>query len=161
MQAGNSFFNLKAPTVVLKSLFQKYDKDGSGFLEEKELRYLLENDLGLNASQSEIYTLLLDKNGDHSVSFEDFVNWLRSEERFQNIDNSSRYAILCQAVDYFKSFDVDDNDILSLDEFKEVMSSLGCMDEESTSETFKAIDTHANGVISFWEFMKWLNWVSL
>ncbi|XP_031566164.1 probable calcium-binding protein CML25 [Actinia tenebrosa] len=118
MQAGNSFFNFNAPIIVLKSLFQKYDKNGSGFLEEKEIRCLLESDLGLNASQSEIYTLLLDKNGDHSVSFEDFVNWLRSEERFQNIDNSSRYAILSQALDYFKSFDVDDNDSLSLDEFK-------------------------------------------
>jgi Ca2+-binding EF-hand superfamily protein len=161
MQAGNTFFNSSVPTIVLQSLFQKYDTDDSGFLEEKEMKCLLENDLGLDASQSEIYTLLLDQDGDHSVSFEDFMNWLRSEERFQNIDNSSRYAILCQAVDYFKSFDVDNNDILSMEEFKYLMCSLGCVDEENTSKAFQAIDTHGNGIISFWEFMKWLNWLPL
>lgn len=159
MQAGNTYFNSDAPTIVLISLFEKYDTNSNGYLEKNELKHLLEDDLGLNTDQSELYTLLLDKDGDHNVGFDEFVAWLRSEERFQNIDNASRYAILCHAVNYFKKFDGDDNDTLSQDEFNGVMVSLGY--DVDMEKAFNAIDCHGNGVISFWEFLRWLNWLPL
>jgi len=161
MQAGNSYFNTDAPAIVLKSLFKKYDSNNNGYLEESELKHLLQDDLGLSSYQSELYSLLLDKDGDHHVSFDEFQTWLRSEERFQNIDDLSRFSILCQAVNYFKMFDKDDNDTLNHDEFNELMVSLGYHDKLDKEKAFGVIDCHGNGVISFWEFLRWLNWLPL
>ena len=55
MQAGNTYFDSDVPTIALRSLFQKYDTNCSGYLEENELQLLLENDLGLRSDQSELY----------------------------------------------------------------------------------------------------------
>lgn len=82
MQAGLSFFDKKAPDVVVRSLFEKYDTNGNGKLDEKEMQTLLEGDLGLDREQTGVYIPLVDKNGDHDVSFEEFSDWLRSEEHF-------------------------------------------------------------------------------
>ena len=76
MQAGLSYFNKNAPTIAIRSLFDKYDTNGNGKLEEAEMQSLLEEDLGLDRERSLLYFLLLDKNGDHDISFEEFNDWL-------------------------------------------------------------------------------------
>ncbi|EDO48219.1 predicted protein [Nematostella vectensis] len=159
MQAGKTFFSTDVPSLVLRSLFNKYDVNGSGYLEEKEVRYLLQVDLGMNPDQTELYSLLLDEDGDNLISFEEFVKWLRSEEKFKNIDDSSRYAILCEAVGFFKRFDVSATNSLDRSEFKMMMDSMGHKHQDDIDRTFKLIDTHVNGRISFREFLQWLNWL--
>ena len=160
MQAGNSFFARDAPEIAIHSLFDKYDAIGRGKLGRTELQTLLEDDLGLTAEQSCIYTLLLDHNGDHYVSFEEFLNWLRSGERFQNIDDKSRFWKLCLAVEIFKSFDTDDSDTLDQSQFKNLIVSVG-YEHVDAEKLFDELDRYRNGKLSFWEFMQWLNWVPI
>lgn len=65
---GAKYFAESTPKLVLQSLFAKYDLNKNGFLEQDELRELLEQDLGMNTDQAEVFLLLIDKKGDHKVS---------------------------------------------------------------------------------------------
>lgn len=160
MQAGNSYFFRDAPEIAIHSLFDKYDHERNGKLDKSELKDLLEGDLGLSPEQACIYMLLLDQSGEHSVSFEEFFNWLRSGERFQNINDKSRFGKLCQAVEMFKSFDTDNSDTLDKTQFKNLLTAIGYANVDS-GKLFKQLDSHHNGKLSFVEFMKWLNWVPI
>ncbi|XP_078353671.1 putative calcium-binding protein B0563.7 [Oculina patagonica] len=160
MQAGHSYFFRDAPEIAIHSLFDKYDQERNGRLDESELKDLLEGDLGLNPEQANIYTLLLDQTGDHCVSFEEFFNWLRSGEGFQNINDKSRFAKLCQAVEMFKSFDTDNSDTLDKKQFKNLIAAIGYTDVDS-EKLFNELNSHHNGKLSFVEFLKWLNWVQI
>ena len=95
---ATTFFDPNAPSVVLRSLFYKYDKDGSGQLSKEELVSLFQDDLGFTKEQSDAYSLLLDKDGNNEVSFEEFSGWLKSGEQFKNINDKSRYARLYQQL---------------------------------------------------------------
>ena len=158
MQAGLSFFDKKAPTVVVRSLFDKYDTNGNGKLEEKEMQTLLEGDLGLDHEKSWVYFLLLDKNGDHDISFEEFSDWLRSEEHFEVLNDKDKFDSLCKAFDYFKSFDTDDSDTLDRAQFERMMKFFG-HETINMDKAFAKMDKDENGKVSFWEFMVWLKWI--
>ena len=60
--------------------FKKFDKDGSGYLDTKELDALFRT-LGVTLSKNELETavFVLDKNGDGHVSQEEFVRWWETE----------------------------------------------------------------------------------
>ena len=55
MQAGFSYFDKSAPEVAIRSLFDHYDTDKNGKLQDNEMQNLLQNDLGLSDEQAEIY----------------------------------------------------------------------------------------------------------
>ena len=158
MQAGFSYFDKKAPTAAIRSLFDKYDANSNGKLEEQEIQFLLEGELGFNQEQSGAYFLLLDKNGDHNISFEEFQDWLRSGERFEILNDKAKYHYLSKALSYFKSFDSDNSDTLDRAQFERMMKffSYETIDME---KAFAEMDKDENGAVSFWEFMVWLKWV--
>lgn len=160
MQAGTSFFDSNTPTIVIRSLFDKYDKSGSGTLDSTELNDLLQKDLGFKKDQANVYSMLLDKDGDQSISFEEFLAWLRSGERFEFIQDQKQFQTLCKAVELFKTYDTDNNNTLSQDELKLLLDSLGYKTVD-VKRFFEYLDEHKNGKISFWELMKWLNWVKV
>ena len=158
MQTGVSFFDKKAPKVAIRSLFDKYDANSNGKLEEQEMQFLLEGDLGFNQEQSWAYFLLLDKNGDHNISFEEFQDWLRSGERFEILNDKGKYHSLSEALNYFKSFDSDNSDTLDPLQFEKMMKFFG-YESINMEKAFAEIDKDGNGAVSFWEFMVWLKWV--
>lgn len=90
IKASTSYFDKNVPKVVLRSLFMKYDKDQSGVLNQTELRELFQGDLGLTKDQAEAYSMMLDKDGNQTVSFEELHQWLSSGEKFQNVNDKSR-----------------------------------------------------------------------
>ncbi|XP_078353672.1 uncharacterized protein LOC144638315 [Oculina patagonica] len=158
MQAGLSYFNKNAPTIVVRSLFEKYDTNGNGKLEEQEMQILLEEDLGLEREQAWLYFLLVDKNGDHDISFEEFNDWLRSEEHFEVLNDKEKFESLAKAFDYFKSFDTDDSDTLDREQFERMMKFFG-HETVDMDKAFAKMDKDENGKVSFWEFMVWLQWI--
>jgi len=160
MAKPTTFFDPKAPAVVLKSLFLKYDKDGSGELDKSELVVLFQDDLGFNKEQSEAYALLLDKDGNGNVSFDEFNAWLKSGENFQNINDKSRYSRLKKAVNLFKKYDADNSQALDRDEFKKLFKEVGGKPNKLDA-ALKELDTDGNERISFQEFLRWLKWVPL
>ena len=155
-----TFFDPRAPKVVLKSLFLKYDKDGNGQLNKEELSILFKDDLGFTKDQSEAYALLLDKDGNGQVSFEEFNTWLKSGENFQNINDKSRYQLLKKAVDMFKKYDVDNSQALDREEFKKLFKDVGGK-AKNLNAALAELDQNDDNRISFQEFLKWLNWIPL
>lgn len=160
MEAGEKYLTFSTPDVVIQSLFLKYDLNKNGFLEEEELRSLLEKDLGMNPDQTDVFALLIDKNGDHRVSYTEFVDWLHSDERYRCINDKSRFYLISKAVELFKQFDRNENGSLDRKEFLRLVRSLGSQ-QVNNDEEFQTMDNDGNGVISFWEFLRWLNWIPL
>lgn len=158
MQAGLSYFDKGAPEVAVRSLFNKYDVNRNGKLEGHEMQTLLEDDLGLSPEQSWVYFLLLDKNGDHDISFEEFNDWLRSGEHFEVLNNKAKFHSLSKAFDYFKRFDTDNSDTLDRVQFERMMNFFGYT-TINMDKAFAKMDKDDNGVLSFWEFMLWLQWI--
>ncbi|XP_068727252.1 troponin C, skeletal muscle-like [Montipora capricornis] len=158
MQAGLSYFDKGVPEVVIRSIFDRYDTNKNGMLEDKEMQNLLQEDLGLNAEQSGIYFLLLDKNGDHNISFEEFNDWLRSGEHFEVLNDKAKFYSLLKAFHYFKTFDTDNSDKLDRSQFETMMRYFGYT-TINMDEAFAQMDKCQNGALTFWEFMVWLKWL--
>lgn len=160
MAGGFSFFDRNVPSLAIHSLFDKYDTKKDGKLDEREMKSFLEESMGLDFQQSEIYFFLLDKDGDQEVSYSEFKDWLRSGERFQRLDNCAKFQRVCTAFEYFKTFDTDNSGTLDRQQFESLMKFLGYHNQDM-DKTFAKMDMHNNGKLSFWEFMIWLNWAPI
>ena len=156
--AGKSYFNKDVPTVVLKSLFKKYDANNNRRLSTDELRQLLDEDLGLTSQEEQIYALLLDKDASGKISFVEFKDWFASGERFKSIDDNSRYQFMIAAVEKFKRYDLDKSGGIDLNEFRKMYEEFSGKPEE-VDAVFKTHDKDNNGILSFYEFLEWLSCV--
>lgn len=158
---SRSYFDKETPAIALKSLFNKYDLDQNGMLDKYELYKLLQDDLGLDVEQCDIYHHLLDKDADGLISYDEFVTWLHSGERFQTITDKTRYYYLQNAIVMFKRYDIDKNQAIDEKEFQILLHELGGCEQNKGRELMLQIDVDKNGRISFYEFMKWLKWVPM
>ena len=68
---------------------------------------------------------MVDQAGEHNVTYEEFFNWLGSGERFENINDKSKFGKLCQAMEIFKTYDTDNSDTLDRKQFENLIASLG------------------------------------
>ena len=156
---AKSYFNADIPEIVVKSLFKKYDTDGSGRLGKNEMSSMLKDDLGMSPEQARACILMVDKDGCGQVSFDEFFLWLRTSKGFDDVDKKSRFYVIQEAVKLFKKFDKDDSDTIDREEFKELMASLNACDESQLDSARQSLDTSGDGKISFSEFLNWLNWL--
>ena len=154
---GLSFFNRNVPSIAIHSLFDKYDTRKEGKLDKREMTSFLEEATGLDFEQSQIYFFLVDKDGDQGISYGEFKDWLRSEEKFQRLNDSSKFDSVSTAYEYFKEFDTDDSGTLNRAQFEALMNFLGYRTQDM-DKAFETMDRLNDGKISFWEFMIWLNW---
>ena len=152
------FGDVETPDMVLRSLFSKYDKDNSGTLAGTELQQFLEEDLGMNTEEAEIYAMLSDDDGSKSMSYDEFKQWLHSGENFQYVNDSSKFFIVHKAVEMFQQYDTDGKGCLDVGEFSKVLTDLN-YEADTTEAALLALDKDGNGVISFSEFLAWLHWV--
>ena len=104
MQAGFSYFDKKAPTAAIRSLFDKYDANSNGKLEEQEIQFLLEGELGFSQEQSGAYFLLLDKNGDHNISFEEFQDMASQRGTLRNFERQSQVSLPLESTQLLQEF---------------------------------------------------------
>ena len=149
------------PSVIaLQSLFNKYDTNGDECLDPKELRALLTTDIGLSEEQAETYTYILYKNGNSFISFEEFQNWMTSNENLKHVTDTTRYHYLRKAVEMFQRYDSNDSFSIDRNELKLLLIETGGR-EENLEIALKQLDTDGNGVVSFKEFLDWLNWAPL
>ena len=127
-------------------------------MDPPELRQLFQDDLGLTQEETEAYCLLIDKDGDGGVEFDEFNRWLKSGERFENISSKSRFSVMKKAVEHFKYYDSDGSGALDREEFGRLYADVGGQ-LEGLEIALNQLDKDGNGRISFYEFMKWLNWI--
>ena len=154
------FFDKSTPRQALRTLFGKYDKDNNGILDKQELSTLLKDDLGMTHEQAEMYSYLLDKEGSQQISYEQFRAWIQSNEHYKTISDGTRFRFLQKAIEIFKRYDADNNQALDKEEFKSLFLDLGGK-KKNFKKTINELDRDNNGVISFQEFLRWLNWVEL
>lgn len=156
-----SYFDEDAPEIALRSLFQKYDFNKDGMLNKQELYSLLEDDLGLDKEQCDLYHHLMDKNADSVISYDEFFTWLHGGENFKTIADKTRYYYLQKAITIFHRYDTDSDMAIDKKEFHKLYKELGGNGKEGEKEMMNKIDIDHNGRISFEEFMRWLNWVPI
>ena len=155
-----SYFDENTPDIVLKSLFKKYDRDGSGTLAKTELLCMLRDDLGLSSDEAETYVLLVDKDASGKLSFDEFKTWLNSGEKLRNVEDNSRFYMMQKAVEMYKKYDTDATGGLDRKEFSILYSDVGGKPENLDS-ALQSLDKDGNSKISFYEFLKWLNWIDV
>ncbi|XP_033641406.1 calmodulin-like protein 11 [Asterias rubens] len=153
-----TYFSSDTPTIVLKSIFAKYDKDGSGCLSQDELKDMARQDFGMTKAQAEAFILLTDKDGNQKISFEEFIEWIRSGDRFSAIDDKSKFYRLQKAITLFKELDKDGSGVLEKSEVNSLLLSQGGKPEHFDSH-LKALDKSGDGTVSFPEFLDYLNWI--
>jgi len=86
--------------VSIETVFAKYDRDGSGDIDARELALVLE-DLGVEANEERLREAfaLLDANGDGIISFDEFAGWWRREQVVYVLKRSEPiYAVRCVSV---------------------------------------------------------------
>ncbi|XP_067027655.1 uncharacterized protein [Acropora muricata] len=160
MAGGFSFFDRRVPSIAVHSLFDKYDTRKDGKLDEKQMTFFLEEALGLEYEQAQIYFFLVDKDGDQGISYSEFKEWLRSGDKLDRVSDSTKFEQVCMAYEYFKEFDTDDTGTLDRKQFESLMEFLGYGGQDM-EKAFKTMDRLNDGKISFWEFMIWLNWAPI
>ncbi|EFC42527.1 predicted protein [Naegleria gruberi] len=152
---------------VIKSLCLKYDTSGRGVFGVSDLKKIMD-DLGFNFCKEEIQALemYLDKNSDGHVSFEEFEQyWIKIASTSELSILEKRIELLTQAADIFRKYDVDSNRVISLSEFEKFYRELYEQNKNASmkevEEAMKSLDTNSDSVISFQEFIIWLNWLNL
>ena len=141
---------------VVKSLFDKYDEDGSGTLEKGEFLKLLKDDMDLADKSINKCCTSVDKNDDGEVSFDEFLQWFQTDEVFKNVSKSSRFYKIYKAAEKFQQCDTDGSGSMDRQEFASFVRSTEY--EDKVDELLEKLDADGDGNISFKEFLGCLNW---
>eukprot|EP01083_Nonionella_stella_P182333 655774_1 len=105
MHASKSSIHPDTPILVLKSIFQRYDADHDGHLNETEFGNALD-DLGID-DESEQCALfaLADSNNSKSVQLEDFIKLIKSNDFEMILSNRQDYEFVIQTYHAFQQYD--------------------------------------------------------
>ncbi|EFC49457.1 predicted protein, partial [Naegleria gruberi] len=140
-------------------------KNGNGQMGTDELGDIL-RDLGFDFSTVEVEALqmYLDKNNDGVLSFEEFYEyWVKIASTNELSMIQKRVDLLTEAASSFKVYDTNGNHVLCLDEFEKFYRALYTQRAGASmaeiEQCLKSLDLDTNGVISFQEFIIWLNWL--
>lgn len=107
-------------------VFDKFDADADGSLDKAQLRELC-YDFGYFFSEAEMDTAfsLLDKDGSGCVSYDEFLEWWQSDDRFAKLQLSeAQQAAVHQVAEYFRHFDADRSGELDEAEFRAMFEHL-------------------------------------
>jgi len=147
---------------ILKSVFNKYDTDKTGYLTPQQFTFLISRlgrhvkELkGVEFSTAQAVFGLLDTDGDKRLSFDDFVEWWRSEdsERYSYFaDEKSK--LLSKAYNLYSTY-VSETGNMTYLQFNNMMDEL---ELDHGDYDFDILDTNDDGLLSFSEFVNWLNW---
>lgn len=126
----------------LWNLFSKVDKDGSGYINSKELQAALSNGTWspFNPETVRLMIGMFDKNQEGRIGFEDFgALW--------------KYVTDWQAC--FRLFDSDNSGRIDKDELKNALTSFGyTLSDDLIDKMMKKFDRHRQGSILFDDFIQ-------
>lgn len=172
---------LKFPKIdesfqAVKTVFEKFDKDGSGVMHLKELKNCL-GELHVDITDKELKEFYAesDFDHDHGIDFKEFIVFLAliyflaapSEDSSKGEVPSRLGLPQLEAsfetiVDAFASLDTNGDGYLSKEELIESMneSSSGRMTDRTGITRFEEMDWDNNGLVTFKEFIfSFIDWV--
>jgi Ca2+-binding EF-hand superfamily protein len=123
----------------LYSVFKQFDIDGDGFIEEYELKQVMQN-MGQSPAADEIKSMFkaADVDGDGRISFEEFCK----------ISRANPLQLSLKAV--FAELDLDGDGHLTTKELKQAFVRLGHdVDDNEILQIIKDSDMNADSVITF------------
>ncbi|KAJ3268726.1 hypothetical protein HDV01_002330 [Terramyces sp. JEL0728] len=141
-------------------IFDKFDRDGSGKINNKEFKHLCFS-MGYNLTDQEvdINMKLLDLSGDGQIERKEFMKWWRQNNKFSQLHwNSERLKLLEAFTEKFKTYDKDNSNTIDHKEFKELHR--GLLEENLTTLPLdlciKELDSNNDGKIVFYEYVRFM-----
>lgn len=149
-------------TTILRSVFNKYDKDKSGYLTIDEFSRLLlrlskhiKELKGVESRKTAAVFSLLDKDVDGKLSFEEFRVWWEKQNKYEFFCGE-RARNIRKAYQLFSNYTKDSETSLSNSGFNKMMEELGL--PKCNDMCFDDLDLDNDGKLSFEEFCGWLHW---
>ena len=140
---------------VLHSVFHSYDHDSSMTLDKDELATML-SDLGVeDQDQCEGLSLLADSDGDGVVTFEEFVQWIKTHSVMEMLQSGERMEILERISSLFQEYDSDGDGTLTWLEWQKAFVTRGSTVEEAV-RVWNLCNTDCDEIITFAEFWTYL-----
>ena len=135
-----------------RDAFKTFDLDEDGYLNLKEFAELLKS-LGIVVTNDELTEMIneVDIEGNGTVDFKEFI--LLMARKMRDYDNDDEY------IEAFKIFDKNLDDLISVEEMKEVMSIVGMKvwkevpTDEDMIAMIKEADTDHDGYLHFSDFV--------
>ena len=131
-----------------KDLFYLIDNDKSGYIDILELADIMKA-LGLTPNQAELIGIIEEVDKDHSgkIELKEFLDLF--SKKIKNPDTEE------DLIETFKKFDTDGNGLITANELRHVMTTLGeNMTEEEADEMIREADKDEDGYINYQEFVK-------
>ena len=135
-------------TKELKEAFTMFDRDKDGLINYNELGNVLKSQ-GFFPTNQELLEMIadVDENGDDKINFEEFLILMHSRLKKADIENELNEA--------FSVYDKNGSGLISVREFKRIMSALGdkiC--EEEIDEIIQKVDPKNRGYINYKDLTK-------
>jgi calmodulin len=131
-----------------KEAFEIFDKDRDGFITIKELGEIMKN-LGQSPTDAELQDMIneVDIDGNGNIDFKEFLGLMARKMRDTDTEE--------ELIEAFKVFDRDSNGLISAQELKHVMTSLGeKITDEEVDEMIREADIDGDGYINYEEFVR-------
>lgn len=131
-----------------KEVFELFDKDRDGAISTKELGDVM-SALGTNPTQAELQEMIneVDTDGSGKIEFKEFLDLFT--QKMKDPDSEE------DLIEAFKIFDKDGNGVISANELRHVMTTLGeKLSQEEADEMIKEADIDGDGHINYQEFVK-------
>ena len=138
--------------------FRKFDKDGNGVIDRKELRAMIhhlyqQGGRTRKPSDTEIahFMKMADIDGDGKIDYEEFVLFMKKLEAAGKRKSDAEEEELIKK--YFREFDKDGNGVIDREEFRAFMKQQGAeVTDKQVAKFMKMADIDGNGKIDFEEF---------
>ena len=131
-----------------KELFEMFDKDEDGLIDQNDLGKILRA-LGQDPSDQDLIEMItdVDKNEDKLIDYEEYLQLVDNKEK----DNEAEKEL----IEAFLIFDREGNGLISNNEFKHIMLSLGeKLSEEEIEQMIKIGDPKQEGFINYKQFVE-------
>ena len=132
----------------LKEYFDMFDRDKDGSINEKELGNILRS-LGHDPTDQDLSEMIneVDNNSDSKIEFEEFCKIMNNKLKQNDAEQ--------ELIEAFKIFDREGKGLISENEFKHIMLSLGeKISEEELEEMMKKADPEKKGYVNYKQFAK-------
>lgn len=145
---------------MVRTMFNKYDADGSGTIDHEEFTLLCrEYGYPITSEEAKLAIQVLDNEGKGSITFESFQKWWRDPKRFERVKLSDEDAeYLSQAFASFMSFDMDGSQTIDREEFVALHQELVDLGYRmhAIQDDWDDMDRDGSGEVTFAEYVDWI-----
>lgn len=131
-----------------KDAFEMFDKDKDGTITAKELANVMRS-LHQDPTERELNEMIseVDVDGNGRIDFEEFVALMNRRSKETDIED--------EVINAFRVFDKDANGMISSNELRHIMTTLGDrLTEEEVDEMIREADIDGDGYINYEEFVR-------